>query len=154
MSHTDQLIAECDASIFPTYARYPVVIADGNGCRLTDAEGKTYLDFLSGLAVNALGYRHPALVQAFKEMSESVWRCALVPFGPAKGPLPRTGSPLPGISTFITSAPRRARFMEQKGPARYTVTAKTLMSFNGSIDPRIGGGRSFEGPGWSAATLS
>ena len=67
------------------------------------------------------------------EISSSVCFWVLVPWAPAKGPLPRTGSPLPGISTLITSAPIRARFMDAKGPARYTVTARTFISLSGSI---------------------
>jgi acetylornithine aminotransferase len=47
-----------------TYARLPVAFSHGNGSRLTDTRGKTYLDGLSGIAVNTLGHNHPALVAA------------------------------------------------------------------------------------------
>jgi acetylornithine aminotransferase len=47
-----------------TYARLPVAFSHGKGSRLTDTEGKTYLDALSGIAVNTLGHNHPALVAA------------------------------------------------------------------------------------------
>lgn len=47
-----------------TYARLPVTFSHGEGSRLTDTSGKTYLDALSGIAVNTLGHNHPALVQA------------------------------------------------------------------------------------------
>ena len=47
-----------------TYARLPVAFSHGQGCRLTDTGGKTYLDALAGIAVNTLGHNHPRLVQA------------------------------------------------------------------------------------------
>lgn len=47
-----------------TYARLPVTFSQGDGCRLTDVDGKAYLDALSGIAVNTLGHNHPALVRA------------------------------------------------------------------------------------------
>ena len=47
-----------------TYARLPVTFSHGEGCRLTDTAGKTYLDALSGIAVNTLGHNHPGLVKA------------------------------------------------------------------------------------------
>jgi len=47
-----------------TYARLPVAFSHGSGSRVTDTEGKTYLDGLSGIAVSTLGHNHPALVSA------------------------------------------------------------------------------------------
>ena len=47
-----------------TYGRLPVAFTHGNGCRLYDEQGKSYLDALGGIAVNTLGHNHPRLVQA------------------------------------------------------------------------------------------
>jgi len=47
-----------------TYGRYPAVMVKGQGCTLTDADGREYLDFLSGIAVCGLGHCHPAVVDA------------------------------------------------------------------------------------------
>jgi acetylornithine aminotransferase len=52
-----------------TYARLPVTFSQGEGCRVTDVNGKTYLDALSGIAVNTLGHNHPALVRAIAEQA-------------------------------------------------------------------------------------
>jgi acetylornithine aminotransferase/acetylornithine/N-succinyldiaminopimelate aminotransferase len=60
-------------SLFPTYKRYPINLVEGKGCRLRDADGRTYLDFVSGLAVNSLGYRHPAVTAALEEGAQGVW---------------------------------------------------------------------------------
>ncbi len=46
------------------FARLPVAFSHGNGSRVTDTDGKTYLDALAGIAVNTLGHNHPALVSA------------------------------------------------------------------------------------------
>lgn len=51
----------------PTYSRFPVVIKRGRGCWLWDVEGKKYLDFLSGISVNALGHCHPEIIKAVKK---------------------------------------------------------------------------------------
>lgn len=50
--------------VMNTYARLPVTFSHGQGCRLTDIDGKEYLDALSGIAVNTLGHAHPKLVAA------------------------------------------------------------------------------------------
>jgi len=52
-----------------TYARLPVTFSHGEGSRITDVNGKTYLDALSGIAVNTLGHNHPVLVKAIAEQA-------------------------------------------------------------------------------------
>jgi acetylornithine aminotransferase len=47
-----------------TYGRLPVAFTHGQGCRLFDEQGKSYLDALAGIAVNTLGHNHPRLVEA------------------------------------------------------------------------------------------
>ena len=53
-----------DEVIIGTYARYPATMVKGEGCILTDAEGKEYLDCLAGIAVCSLGHCHPAVTDA------------------------------------------------------------------------------------------
>jgi acetylornithine/N-succinyldiaminopimelate aminotransferase len=53
-------------SLLPTYARYPVTFARGEGVRLWDAEGNEYLDFLTGISVSSVGHCHPAVVEAVR----------------------------------------------------------------------------------------
>ena len=60
-----QSIIDLEKNLFlHTYNRLPVEISHGNGVHLFDKEGNRYLDFFAGLAVNALGYAHPRIVQA------------------------------------------------------------------------------------------
>ncbi len=49
-----------------TYKRPPVVFTHGKGCTVFDAKGKAYLDFLGGIAVNALGHAHPRMVRVIR----------------------------------------------------------------------------------------
>lgn len=51
-------------TIMNTYGRLPVTFESGEGCRLTDTAGKTYLDAISGIAVCGLGHAHPAVAEA------------------------------------------------------------------------------------------
>src|SRR3954454_5122297 len=53
-----------------TYARLPVEFVRGEGTRLWDAEGNEYLDFLTGIAVVALGHSHPHWVEAVTEQAQ------------------------------------------------------------------------------------
>ena len=53
--------------MMPTYCRTEVAIERGEGCKLYDVNGKEYLDMLSGVGVNVLGYNHPKIVQTTME---------------------------------------------------------------------------------------
>ena len=55
-----------------TYDRYPLLFTHAKGVYLYDESGKQYLDFLSGIGVNALGYGHPAVLRALKEQATKV----------------------------------------------------------------------------------
>jgi acetylornithine/N-succinyldiaminopimelate aminotransferase len=58
--------------VFPTYARAPVVFVRGDGVYLFDESGKRYLDFLSGIAVNALGHNHPLVAAAIADQAKKI----------------------------------------------------------------------------------
>jgi len=62
-----EVIARNAAVEMGVYARQPVAFVRGRGCELWDADGKRYLDFFAGLAVNNLGHCHPAVVSAVHE---------------------------------------------------------------------------------------
>jgi len=60
-------------AIMPTYRRAPLAFAKGEGAWLTTQDGTPYLDFAAGVAVNVLGYRHPALVAALRAQADNIW---------------------------------------------------------------------------------
>ncbi len=71
-----QWVERSDKVIMRTYGRYPIVPVRGEGCRLWDADGKEYLDFLAGVAVNNLGHCHPRVVKALQEQAATLIHCS------------------------------------------------------------------------------
>lgn len=59
--------------LFPTYARSPLRFERGIGCSLFTPDGDVYLDFGSGVAVNALGHAHPRIVETLQRQAGLVW---------------------------------------------------------------------------------
>ncbi len=60
-------------SVLPTYNRAPIAFRKGEGAWLTAVDGTRYLDLGAGIAVNALGHAHPALVQALTDQAKDLW---------------------------------------------------------------------------------
>jgi acetylornithine aminotransferase/acetylornithine/N-succinyldiaminopimelate aminotransferase len=70
MENTNQSIKNrADKVFIGNYLRYPAAVESGSGCELVDADGNRYLDFLSGIAVCALGHCHPAVTRAISEQA-------------------------------------------------------------------------------------
>ncbi|HVO92069.1 MAG TPA: aspartate aminotransferase family protein, partial [Terriglobales bacterium] len=65
-----EIAALTDKYVARTYARTPIALVRGKGIRVWDADGKEYLDFLAGIAVNSLGHCHPAIVRAIRRQSQ------------------------------------------------------------------------------------
>ncbi|WP_322891797.1 MULTISPECIES: aspartate aminotransferase family protein [unclassified Yoonia] len=61
------------ASVLPTYSRAPLTFTSGSGSWLTEADGRRFLDLGAGIAVNALGHAHPALVEALTTQANALW---------------------------------------------------------------------------------
>lgn len=61
------------ASILPTYSRAPLTFVAGAGSWLTESDGRRFLDLGAGIAVNALGHAHPALVEALSGQANTLW---------------------------------------------------------------------------------
>jgi acetylornithine aminotransferase len=64
MSHTEALQARWDAALMGNYGTPPMALVSGSGCHVTDADGRSYLDLVAGIAVSSLGHAHPAVVDA------------------------------------------------------------------------------------------
>jgi len=62
-----------NSHLLPTYARVDLAFERGEGVWLFTADGDRYLDFTSGVAVNALGHAHPRLVSALEDQARKVW---------------------------------------------------------------------------------
>jgi acetylornithine aminotransferase len=70
MTVSADLLHRYAGSMVQVFGEPQLVLASGHGCWVTDVDGKRYLDLLSGIAVNALGHGHPALVQAVAKQAE------------------------------------------------------------------------------------
>ncbi|MEO9629922.1 MAG: aspartate aminotransferase family protein [Sulfitobacter sp.] len=60
-------------SVLPTYNRAPLTFVKGEGTWLIEADGRRFLDLGAGIAVNALGHAHPALVKALTDQAQALW---------------------------------------------------------------------------------
>jgi len=73
------------AFILGTYARTTFHPRSGKGARITDADGREYWDLLGGIAVNALGHRHPRLVKALRDESNALLHLSNLYYHPSQG---------------------------------------------------------------------
>lgn len=74
----DTIKANENKYLMHTYNRFDVAFKSGNGCILTDVNGKEYLDLTSGIGVNCLGHNHPALVHALQKQVATMMECSNV----------------------------------------------------------------------------
>jgi len=66
---TEELMQGAQKYLMDTYTRYPLALARGQGTRVFDVEGREYLDFLAGVAVNVLGHCHPKVTLALQQQA-------------------------------------------------------------------------------------
>jgi len=88
-----------------TYKRPPVVFTHGKGCYLYDQRGRRYLDFLAGIAVNALGHAHPRLVRVIRREASRAIHVSNLFHNPYQGPLARKLAQWSGMDrVFFTNS--------------------------------------------------
>jgi len=85
------------AFLLPTYERTPVLFTRGRGVYLWDANGKKYLDFLSGIGVNALGYSHPAIQKVLFEQARKLFHVSNLFFHEYQGELAKRLTSISGL---------------------------------------------------------
>ena len=73
--------------VLQNYARFPLVIHRGKGCYVYDTAGKRYLDLVSGIGVNALGYGHPRLTKVIREQAGLILHTSNLYYHEYQGPL-------------------------------------------------------------------
>ncbi|RYV00684.1 aspartate aminotransferase family protein [Shewanella sp. OPT22] len=86
--------AQFDEVMVPNYAPSAVIPVKGEGSRVWDQEGKEFIDFAGGIAVNCLGHCHPALTGALQEQGNKLWHLANV----------MTNEPALELATRLTSS--------------------------------------------------
>jgi len=79
--------AEFDQYVMNTYARFPLAIERGAGCRVWDTAGQEYLDFVAGIATCTLGHAHPALIDAVIKQIQTIHHVSNLYYVPEQGEL-------------------------------------------------------------------
>lgn len=72
----DQVFSQDQEHYLAVFQRYPIVLSHGKGAYLYDTEGKQYLDFLAGIAVNVVGHGHAGLVKAIADQAAKLIHCS------------------------------------------------------------------------------
>ena len=88
-SSDDSRARDAEGFLLPTYKRAPFLLERGRGCYVFDADGKKYLDFLGGIAVNALGHAHPRIVKVIRREAARAIHFSNLYHNAYQGPLAR-----------------------------------------------------------------
>jgi acetylornithine/N-succinyldiaminopimelate aminotransferase len=120
-----------------TYKRPPIVFTRGRGCRVYDSTGREYLDFLGGIAVNALGHAHPRLVRTIRREAGRAIHTSNLFHNPFQGPLAKKLAEWSGLDrVFFTNSGTEAIDGALK-LARAYANAKASASGNAAKKARI-----------------
>ncbi len=84
--------------LLQNYARYPLVLSRGKGCYAYDLEGKRYLDFITGIGVNALGHAHPRIVKVLREQAGLLVHASNLYYNQYQGPLAKRLCEMSGMT--------------------------------------------------------
>src|SRR3954464_5067923 len=84
--------------LLQNYARYPLALARGKGCYLYDLKGRRYLDFLTGIGVNALGHAHPRIVKVIREQAGLLIHCSNLYYHEYQGKLAKRLVEMSGLA--------------------------------------------------------
>lgn len=95
---TTQNVMELESQyLLQNYARYPIVIHRGKGCHVYDVAGNRYLDFISGIGVNALGHAHPRIVKVIRDQAALLVHCSNLYYHEFQGPLAKKLTEISGL---------------------------------------------------------
>lgn len=101
----DPLVVRDHDNVLRCYGRYPLVVSRGSGVYLHGADGRRYLDFLSGIGVMALGHSHPKVVEALTEQLGQLTHCSNLYYHDGQGAVAEKLSALTGLQrTFFCNS--------------------------------------------------
>jgi acetylornithine/N-succinyldiaminopimelate aminotransferase len=83
--------------LLQNYARYPLAVVRGKGCYVYDPGGRRYLDFITGIGVNALGHAHPRIVKIIREQAALLIHSSNLYYHPYQGPLAQRLGQMSGL---------------------------------------------------------
>jgi hypothetical protein len=100
---SDARLNDANKFLLPTYKRPPMVLTHGRGCLVFDATGKKYLDFLGGIAVNAVGHAHPRIVKVIRREAPRAIHLSNLYHNAYQGPLARKLAEWSGLDRVFFS---------------------------------------------------
>ncbi len=119
----DDVVARESRFVLQTYKRNPVTFVRGTGVRIYDADGREYLDLLSGIGVAALGHAHPGLSRAVADQAETLIHTSNLFYHPFQGQVAERLAQLSGLSrTFFCNSGTEAVEACLKFARRYWFT--------------------------------
>jgi len=99
----DPRLSDAERFLLPTYKRQPFVLTHGRGSCIFDSSGKKYLDFLGGIAVNALGHAHPRIVKVIRREAARAIHLSNLYHNAYQGPLARKLAEISGMDRVFFS---------------------------------------------------
>ena len=141
--------------LIPTYDRLPILAVRGEGCYLYDEQGKRYLDFLGGLAVNSLGYAHPEIMAVWHDPSDSLLHVSNLIYHRYQAPLAEKLAQVSGLDRVffgntgteaIEGAVKLARAYARKHHSAEPFTRFEVLSLENSFHGRTLGALSSTWP--------
>jgi acetylornithine/N-succinyldiaminopimelate aminotransferase len=103
MKTFEQIVELEKKYLLGTYNRYPIVLTRGKGVFLYDLDDKRYLDFVSGLGVNALGHAHPRIVKTIREQAAKLIHVSNLYYHEYQGALAEKLCMLSGLGPCVFS---------------------------------------------------
>ena len=100
---TPAALADAEKFLLPTYKRQPLVFTHGRGPYVFDSNGKRYLDFLGGIAVNGLGHAHPNIVKVIRRESARAIHLSNLFHNEFQGPLAKKLAEISGMDRVFFS---------------------------------------------------
>jgi acetylornithine/N-succinyldiaminopimelate aminotransferase len=89
--------------LLQNYARYPLVLARGKGCHVYDVDGRRYLDFITGIGVNALGHAHPRIMKVLRDQAGLLIHSSNLYYHQYQGPLAKRLCDMSGLQRAFFS---------------------------------------------------
>src|SRR5436305_9937569 len=127
LSQFDQIKALEEQYLLQNYARYPLALHRGKGCYVYDLEGNRYLDLISGIGVNSLGYAHPRITKVMRQQIGLLLHTSNLYYHEYQGKLAERLAKISGL---------QRSFFCNSGAEAMEGALKMIRSHGNSVNPR------------------
>ena len=126
LTPTEEIMGLERSYLLQNYARYPLVLHRGKGCYVYDLDGKRYLDLISGIGVNSLGYAHPRITKVIRQQAALILHTSNLYYHEYQGKLAERLAKISGL---------RRSFFCNSGAESMEGALKMIRSHGNSISP-------------------